>query len=308
MILAEARVGPYLRALRSAVEALAPNRDFVPLRAAVGHLRALDPAVSGTMLGPAEVEPSSGMPSYTWLERARAEAASAMAPPDADTVRRAEALDPALGRRMRDRANLHEHYAMHPLLEVSAIAAAARKLDPPEAAIAYDRVLPDGRWLRVRSIIALDRIESPFSLDVDRLTVHPSLQHLLTRHTLTPLLALQDQLEDATGGRVVRLSRGTVGPFWFPGVPLPPDLPPELGQGLLLHLAIEVVGEDVRRDERRDPLLGDNDVARPGQHVFQERRFACNEPQLGVVTRWLEPLGIGQNVTAFGSRIRPRRL
>ena len=75
MKLAPERAGPYARALRVALEALAPNEDHVPLAAASRHLRALDPAVSGTLLTPAEVVDATGMPAYPWMERVEAEAA-----------------------------------------------------------------------------------------------------------------------------------------------------------------------------------------------------------------------------------------
>ena len=73
MELPSERVGPYLRALLAGLEALAPNEDFVPLEEAAAHLRALDPANGGALLLPAEVDDGSGLPSFGWLERARAE-------------------------------------------------------------------------------------------------------------------------------------------------------------------------------------------------------------------------------------------
>ena len=77
MELTTARAGPYLRALRAALQALAPHDDFIPLVEMDEHLAALDPTLSGDVLEPFEVEELSGLPSFSWLERATAEQALA---------------------------------------------------------------------------------------------------------------------------------------------------------------------------------------------------------------------------------------
>ena len=85
--------------------------------------------------------------------------------------------------------------------------------------------------------------------------VDDALQHLVTRHFATPLMALRTQLGVATQSEVLRLSRSQVGPFWFPGVRLPSDIPVELGRGLLLHTVTEVVANDVHEPRHLDPWL-----------------------------------------------------
>ena len=106
MILPQERVGSYLRALRSGLEALAPNDDFVPLAEALNHLDALAPSVSGEVLSPAEVHDDSGLPALPWLSRVTAEQRVALqGQAETDTsdaeIRRAARLDPALGARLR---------------------------------------------------------------------------------------------------------------------------------------------------------------------------------------------------------------
>ncbi len=219
------RVGPYVRALAASLQALAPNEDHTPLGAALQHLEALDPVMSGTLLLPADVSQRSGMPAFAWMERTLSEAVLARRSSahndrsDAD-LQRARALDPDLGVRMSDRRALHRHLRTADLLPPTRLVGAVRRLGKhADIAVAYDRMAPDGRWLRVRFEVRLeasDRRGGPLIVDDrGRLTVHDSLKHLLTRHFATPLLAMRTQLMDAVQAEVVRLSRGWVGPFWF---------------------------------------------------------------------------------------------
>ena len=257
------RVGSYVRALRAALDALAPNEDHVSLSASLDHLHALDPAVGGSLLLPAEVSDHTGMPTYQWLERARSEAVlAARGTDDADPsdaeLERASALDPELGRRMRDRRTLYRHLRLAELLPATRLGGAVRRVGPggwTQIALAYDRMAPDGRWVRVR--VELKTPGPPtgaLRLDAQgRLVIDEALKHLFTRHFSTPLLALRSQLIDALGAEVLHLSRGWTGPFWFPGVELPPSVPTALGQGLLLHASIEIIATDVHTSKHLDP-------------------------------------------------------
>jgi hypothetical protein len=276
------RAGPYVRALRAALDVLAPNEDHVPLSAALDHLAALDPALSGTVLLPAEVSTRTGMPTYTWLERAAAEAALAARHPDPpdDEITRALALDTMLGERMAARRAVHRHLRGAELLPATRLVGAVRRRTAAgaEVGLAYDRFSPDGRWVRVRAEITLPGSSSrALNVDADGgLAIEESLQHLFTRQFATSAAALRAQLEDALGCRVGRLARGWIGPFWFPGVELPAGVPPALGEGLLLHASTEIVARDVRRSLHRDPFEPEStDRPPPGFGVFRERRFAA---------------------------------
>ncbi|MCA9494633.1 MAG: hypothetical protein KC621_32115, partial [Myxococcales bacterium] len=283
MELPQARSGPYVRALRAAVDALAPDEDHVPLRRALTHLEAIDPATSGDLLAPAEIT-TSGMPAYTWLERARAEqilarrSDPARDPQDAE-IRRASSLDPALGARMRDRRALHRLLRHQELLSATEVTVATRAFgaDGGRLAVHYDRMAPDGRWLRLR--LELDAPARPRSFTIDaagRASADESLRHLLTRHFAVPLPALVRQVADATGCRVARCGRGWIGPFWFPGIALPEEVPPELGAGLLLNLAVEVVADDIEHPRTLDPLHPFLPADAPdGLSWFLSRRFAA---------------------------------
>ena len=309
MELARDRVGPYVRALRVGLHALAPNDDHVPLAQALRHLRALDPALSGDLLLPAEVDDRSGLPAVVWMERALAEQAVAEGAdpdrPDGD-LERAAALDPALGARMRHRAALHEQLRRGSLLPASRLVIVARRRHPTEDyRAAFDLLSPTGLWVRLR----VDFRGGPGWAD-GLLVVHPDgkvtadvgMRHLFARHAATPLLAMARQLAVSTGARITRLARSAVGPFWFPGFPLPEGVPPAFGRGLLLHLATEVLGEDVHRSAHRDPWQLPHPDDRPpdGYGIYRERRFAASAPLIGPARDWARGRGCDVMVVPLG--------
>lgn len=291
-----ARAGPYLRALSAGLHALAPSAVHVPLAEAMAHLDALDPSLSADLLAPAELDPRSGMPAWSWLERARAEAALATegGPRTAysdQEIARAGALDPALGQRLAARSALHRFLRGVDLLPLTRLGAALRRVHrTADVLLTYDRIAPDGRWLRLSVDLALAPSalsDGTFARRADaRLRPHDGVQHLLTRHATTPLLALQSSLEAAIGGPVTRLSRGTIGPFWFPGLALPEGAPACVEGALVLHMSHELVAGDVHQAAHRDPWQAAPLDERPpaGQAIFRERRFAASP---GVVDRLL---------------------
>lgn len=317
MQLPEPRIGPYVRALATGLNQLAPHGDYVPLMQALAHLRALDPALSGDLLLPAEVSPQSGMPAYPWMQRAMSERVLSAQDPDPteEDIARAARLDPALGRRLAHRRSLRVHLRESELLPATHLACEVRRMgEVTEISGAYDRQAPDGRWLRIRFVVRGPGMVArlgPFQLDrTGRLTVDPLLQHLFTLHFSTPLLVLREQLGAATQADVVRLSRSWTGPFWFPGIPLPPGVPPELGKGLLLHLASEVVAEDVHHGTHLDPLLPPSPTERApeGQRIFRERRFAGSAAVVGPLQALCDAHGMRVPIASIEGRTRPRAL
>ena len=291
MLLPSANAGPYLRALHTGLNRLAPGDDHVPLAEALAHLEALDPNLSGELLYPAAVDERSGLPAFPWMERALAEQALArtatdLDEPDDEGLAHAAQLDPALGQRMTQRRALHRHLRRHVLLPVSRLTASLRCRQPREEfVLAYDRMVPGGTWMRIRcDLCAPPGWSSSGLLRVrkdDRVIIDEGLHHLFTRHSITPLLGLQAQLASTTGVGVTRLARSAVGPLWFPGIPAPAGAPSELLAGLLLHLSTEVVADDVNHPVHRDPWIPPprREVPPHGQGIFRERRFAAT-PEL----------------------------
>lgn len=319
--LAEERIGPYVRALSAALSALAPGEDHVPLSAGLDHLAALDPAKGGLLLQPAEVWERSGMPSYTWLERARSEAelaarSPALGPDDEELVRIRQ-LDPALADRMHARRELHRHLRTAELVPAMRLIGAVRwfgRLDTTRAiprmeatvGLAYDRMAPDGRWVRIRiELVTSGSVDGPLWVDrAGRLHLDERLRHLLTRHFADVPDALRVQIEQATEARVTRLSRSFLGPFWFPGIDLPEGVPAALGTGLLLHASTEVIDPNLRESLNIDPLER-HPSTESDWPVFRERRFAAAGAVVEVVRQWSEAAGVRANVVPIGgNRLR----
>jgi hypothetical protein len=303
-------VSPYIRGLVAALHALAPDDAFVPLSEAVGHLHAIDPTVSGDLFGPAEVSARSGMPTYPWLERARAEQVLSLRDTDVATeaeIERVAALDPALGLRWRARRDARAHLRHHAILPTLRLQGAIRRIEPMDVAIIYDRMAPDGRWVRVRAEL---RVGAGGALSVvdGRLAMDESVQHLLSRQFSLPLDTLVLTLAKAAQGEVLRLSRAWIGPFWFPGVERVVDAPAELFSGLVLHASTEVVGVDLRGHQQADPLAGPP-VERlpPGFGSFRERRFAASPKLVEPLRAWCASFSAACVVVPVVGG-RPRRL
>ncbi len=292
------RVSPYLRALAWGLHALAPSDDYVPLGAARAHLEALDPGLSGSLLGPPELDSGSGLPSFPWMERALAEAelarrGDARTDPDDAALARALSLDAELGQRMGWRRALHRHLRRKPLLPASSLRVVVRRVEPRHGfRLTYDRLFPQAGWMRLRAELEgpvgwrgddLFAIQSDDSVVADR-----GLQHLFARHSVTPLPALLQQLQAATAARIIRLSRSFVGPFWFPGGPMPEHAPDWARGALTLHLSLGVLGTDVHHSVHRDPWVPPviGEVLPDGYGLFRERRFATSPARVDHARAW----------------------
>lgn len=302
--LEDSRVGPYLRALQAGLYALAPNEDFVPLRESIAHLKALDPQLSGSLLAPAALDMRSGLPSFPWMERALAEKSltegtGGYSNISDEEIAQAARLDADLGRRMGHRRLLHRHLFENELLPLSRLNVVLKRLGSnTDFAIAFDRMTPAGSWMRIRAELSgkagWERSGPLSRAKNGRAVADPGLQHLLSRHLITPLLLLRTQLAEATGGVVRRLSRSFVGPFWFPGLPLPEDVPEPLRQGLLLHLSTEAIAADIRRSVHRDPWrrVTPGEAAPEGYGLYRERRFAASPALIRPVKDWASAQGM----------------
>jgi hypothetical protein len=288
------RVEPYLRALRSALFALAPHDDYVPLAEVDAHLQALSPVLSGKLLFPAEIDDRSGLPAFTWLERAIAEQVLA-GTHDRDLsdaeLSRARGLDAHLATRMGHRRALHRFVRDNDLLPASRLHAAVRRFSDSTAFIVtFDRVDPMGLWTRIRLDISTkdrQRRIGPLEVTPRGLTlVDEGLKHLLSRHGSTPLTALHAQISDSVGGDLPRLSRSSIGPFWFPGFP---HVQQGFENGLIVHASTEVIANDIRKSVHNDPWIPAPEEHIPnGFKVYRERRFAATSSVAPALHDWGE--------------------
>lgn len=290
------RAAPYIRALRSGLEALAPHGDHVPLSETTALLAALAPGLSGEVLAPARADPVSGMPDFAWISRALAEQHLAANGDDQtdlsdDAIDRALRLDPELGQRMQARRRLHRFLRLNPILPSSRLIAAVHRKKPSvDITLTWDRLTPSSCWQRLRCTARWPTLNfmGPIQLTGEgNVAVPEGVVHLFSRHAAVPLLGLREQLSHGLGAHIFRLSRSTIGPFWFPGIPVHRFAPDALGTGLLLHLATEILAEDVHQSRHLDPLLRDERGRVPeGLGLFRQRRFAASRSLLEPLADW----------------------
>lgn len=299
-VLDDNRVVPWLRALSAAIRAIAPHDDFVPMGDALAHLDALSPALSADLLLPAEVDPDSGMPSLGWMTRATAEQALGRHPkPVSDTVR---ALDPQLAARMEARSRLATHLASHRLLPVLKLTGRVRRIDTQTTAfVVFDHIDPGGRWVRTRVELTAPAGTHDLGLvqvDSDaRIVVQPGLHNVFARHILTSLPSLQVALQGLTTARVTRVSRASLGPFWYPGGPQVQVMPADVSKTLVLHALHEVMGDALTQTVTNDPLATATVAPAVGRHRTRLRRLAVFRPGVQAVRDWL---GDDVVIHAFG--------
>jgi len=284
-----------LRLLAACLHTLAPNEDHVPLRPALAHLFALNPQLSGELLAPAEWDAHTGMPAFPWVERAIAEhglATSSDPTALADRADRVRALDPALAERFAARAKLHVHLRREALLPTSRVTAVVREVRRHTlVTLTHDAVATGGLWVRTR--VDLMAREGARDLGPLRLTaalevqVDPGVAHVLNRHLHTPLPLLREQLLSVVPAAPVRLTRGTIGPFWQPGLALPLGVPAAAASGFTLHAVTETLAVDVKTSSQRDPLSGPLPARPEGYGWFRERRLAASPAAYDPLRTWL---------------------
>jgi hypothetical protein len=309
MELTSETAGPFLRAVASGLEALAPSDQHVPLAEMLAHLEALDPSRTSSLFAPFELDPASGLPAFAWLDRASSEAsaltgASQAGWSDAE-LSRAQRLEPALADRMRARNWLLNHIQSHSLLPSSRLQIQQRSRGRREGyLLSLDRIMPSLGWMRIRLLA-----EGPTGWarglwvrgEDGELIPAEGLRHLLSRHAITPLVVLHRTLEEKLEAWVPQLTRGIVGPFWFPGLAI--DALPEPFQGALaLHLSSERLGTDVHRSSHRDPWNPPvrGEVVPAGHGLFRERRFAVSRSRVEAVRQWCIERGAAAIVAPIG--------
>jgi hypothetical protein len=228
--LPDERVGPYLRALRAGLSALAPNTDHPDPLALDTHLQALDPSLSTTLLLPARLDPGSGLPDATWMDRARAEVAAAqhVRPTEPARIDAIRAADPELAERLTGRSKLLAWLATRPLAPDMWVEARLVRRGEGRAAagrrvrVTLDRRVPRVGWVRLRVDVddpaARGAVVRAYTRQ-DGVDLEPGFAELLARHVVSPLAGLHEIIRSATDLRIHRLSRGILGPFWFPGGP-----------------------------------------------------------------------------------------
>lgn len=302
MALPDARVGPYIRALRGGLRCLAPDRDYPWSETLDGHLHALDPALSRTLLLPARVDAYSGLPDLSWMDRVRAEQAAAaqMQALDPARIARIQDADPDLAERLQGRAALLAWLEDRPISlnyhhKAELVrAGVGRRAEGRCIRVTMDRRIPQAGWTRIR--VDLEVAADRAGALVDRVDgrvvfLRPGVVDLLSRHVWSPLPGLHQLLTSLGNLAIRRLSRGTVGPFWFPGGPTPSDAPAWAHGALVLHLVLEAVGTDVRVRSHQDPFSRPLFTPGEGLGCYRGRRIAVSPSRREDAAAWCREHG-----------------
>ena len=301
------RVGPYIRALRAGVRILAPDADHVSAAALGVHLEALDPHVSGPLLLPGRIDLRSGLPNLAWMDRVRAErdASVGVRATDPKRVEAIRRTDPELAERLMGRVRMLGvvgQHALVPELQVQAQMVRrgeGRNADGRRVRITLDRRIPGAGWTRIR--VEADnpeqgRVVRSVGLGGD-VVLQAGFADLLARHVVSPLAGLHGVLREVAGLQVHRLSRGVLGPFWFPGGPEPEGAPEWSRGALVLHLGLEVIGVEVRNSAHHDPFVRGLVAGVEGGGVFRGRRLAVSPGRVDAARAWVaERVGVADVV------------
>lgn len=172
----ELRPANDLALLRAALDALALGDDAPDVDRLRATLLALDPALSGDVLGSVLWDHDTGMPSPASIGRLHEERVSALVEPDTaadlpdEGVLQATSLDPELGARLRARRSFIRFIRRNPIFPCEP--EILTEGDGPWWTA--DHVLPDGRWGRIRvrgsEARVAPRKDLAFGLSIDDLS------------------------------------------------------------------------------------------------------------------------------------------
>ncbi len=154
-----------------------------------------------------------------------------------------------------------------------------------------------GRWVRPLVDLQGDDLEAtgPFRTVISR--YHSDEAEFA--------FVLLSELPAITVEEVVRCR---VGPLWFEGVEMPPEVADLLAAhpgSFILHFPTDRAGLTVREDGNRDPFsvlwrqilqpeardLAERKARELGYHVHKERKFACTRAVAGPFSEWLKARG-----------------
>jgi hypothetical protein len=248
------RLSAWLAAFDVALRSVGLREEHPPLPRLRRRLQALDPARTGDLFLPAEISPRSGMPAASWWGRPLAEARAGGGPDDAG---RAAALDAALGRRVAARTFVRGLLAD----DAAAPRLTARvRRAPSEIVVTLDLALADDRQARL-GVVLTTGPDGPFSVSAGAVRAEPEVEDTLARLAGLETAGIEAILTERWRARIAQVSRGVVGPAWFPGIAVPDGAPSGLSAGFALCATTEVRGAGA---DQYDARWAANRAALPG--------------------------------------------
>ena len=162
--------------------------------------------------------------------------------------------------------------------------------------IVLDKLLADGRWVRVTVDVAQHKT-GLVRIDDDVAEPSEALRGLVFRTANLGAELIWVTLADQPTFEVERVTRGVIGPLRSRGAGGPQTCWPEAWQGLPAGLVWDAVLEtaalDLSGDDHRDPFAP-RAIAVPaaratyGFHLARERRFTCTPDLRGPLAAWLK--------------------
>lgn len=324
----------YVDLVARGIERARLNEHYPPGKRLAGQIRAMGPQAHLGLYGELKVDARTGLPTYREWTRVCADAelapkVLAELPPIEELKPRAQAQPQGIHGKQ-----LLKHHYYSQLREIDAtppshMVVRLRKVDAKERRAWFHVVLDklDASGLFVRFSIDLSQQASFWNramveLDDDAAKETEALRAIIYRMSSLDAELTFVRLADTEGLTVERVFKGTVGPIFVAGVPVPPGLAkvlPEGAPGMVASFGLDMASDDLARDGDNDPLdslLTDRlpeDQARAyvqarrryGYRVFKDRKLVVSgRSMVDGVQRFCSEMGTRNVVYALrgGSR------
>lgn len=271
LVLAGAAQEHYVDRVARAIEGARLNEHYPPGRRLAAQVRAMGPKAHLGLYGELSVDARTGLPTYREWTRVCADAE--LAPKVLANLPALSVLQP----RAREQPQgihgkqLLKHHYYSQLARIdgtppSHMEVRLRKIDPDERRAWFHVVLDklDANGFFVRFSIDLSQQASFWSrpmieLDEDAARETEALRAIIYRMSALDAELTFVRLADAEGLTVERVFKGTVGPIFVAGVPMPPGLVAALGEqagadAMVASFGLDMASDDLARDGNNDPL------------------------------------------------------
>jgi len=219
-------------------------------------------------------------------------------------------------RRLLEQAAFHEELLRADLPRLSRLDLALRRIESQRQRAFFTTIferLDPSEELFVRYTVQLYQRNGRWArnlveLQGDDLAATGPFRNVISRYHADEAEFAFILLSELSAITVEEVVRCRVGPLWFEGVEMPPEVAGLLQEhpgSFVLHLPTERAGTSVREDGNRDPFsatwrealepqareLADRKAEALGYHVHKERKFVCTRAVAGPFTDLLKQWG-----------------
>ncbi len=309
--LGEAQESAYLERASAALERARLNRQYPNARRAARHLRCMGRDVHGGLYPPLEIDVRSGLPTYREWTRVKTDlemAAEILAdlPPEAELAERARNAGHGIYGKQLLKHRYYNAISGAELDPLDHMEVRLRRVEPDTRTAHFNVTLDklDASGLLVRKTIDLSQRDSHWdhpmlTLDEETAEHTRAFRSLIFRFASLDAELTFARLAATSNLEVEKVVKGTIGPFFMPGVRAPKtiarwfdseDGPKDRESGAVATFSLDLAARDLARDRDNDPLddlIADrfSEQARAeyqearqrwGYHVFKDRKFAVS--------------------------------